>query len=141
MAELTVGKPGDVVTGADVNIFRAELVVQLGSDSIGFGYLLGLKALPLQHVHKIGVATKVELIGSLKLDATVSEQSGKHPMGNSGTHLGFDIIPNNRKSLFGKASLPVFFPGDKYRNAVDKSAAGFQHLLHIPLGRFFTTHG
>ena len=50
-----------------------------------------------------------------------------------------DLIssPITGRPFFSKRAAPVFFAGDEDRNAIDKPAAGFQHLLDIPLGGFF----
>ncbi len=62
-------------------------------------------------------------------------------MGNSGPYLALDIVADYRQSPPTESVLPVFFLGDKYRNAIDKATSCGQYLLDIPLSGFFASHG
>ncbi|MBA7644817.1 hypothetical protein ES703_52564 [subsurface metagenome] len=46
MAKLTVGQPGDIITGTNMDITGVKLIIQLGGHSASFRYLLRLKAFP-----------------------------------------------------------------------------------------------
>ncbi len=51
--------------------------------------------------------------------------------------LRLDIVADDRQPFLSEPLLPVRLAGDKDRNAVHQTAAGFEDLLDIPLGRFF----
>ncbi|MBA7716336.1 hypothetical protein ES703_125406 [subsurface metagenome] len=140
MAKLAVSQPRNIITGTHVNITGVKLVIQLRGNGASFRYLLRLKAFPLQHIKEVGVTAKVQLIGSLQLNAAVSKQPGKHPMNNSCPHLRFYIISNNWKPTFSEALLPILLSGNKNWDTVNKTTTSCQHLLNIPLGCLLTTH-
>ena len=60
-------------------------------------------------------------------------------MGDGCADLALDVVADDRQAAFGETLLPVGLGGDEDRDAVDKTAAGFQYLFHVPLGGFFRT--
>ena len=48
--------------------------------------------------------------------------------------MRFDIIADHRQAPLLEPFLPVIFPRDKDRDAIDKAAAGLENLFDIPLG-------
>ena len=52
-----------------MHIVGAQFIRQLGSDRVGFGDLFRFEAFAFEHVVKIGVAAKVQLIGALEFHA------------------------------------------------------------------------
>ena len=54
-----------------MNIIGVNFIVQLRGDGIGFRNLLGFESFTFQHIEKIGIATKVQLISPFQFDATV----------------------------------------------------------------------
>lgn len=123
-----------------MDISWGKLIIQLRRNCVGLGYLLRLQALSLQHVVEVCVTSKIQLIGSLQFNPSLTEQPGKYPMGDSSANLRLDIITDYRQPFFGKTFLPVLFPGDEDGDAVNQAATGAEDLLHIPLGGFLTAN-
>ena len=65
-----------------MHLVTAHRVSKLAGDSLGFGNFLRLEALSLEHVEEIGIPAKVELIGPIQFDATLSKKVSKHAMNN-----------------------------------------------------------
>ena len=77
VAPFLIFQPRHVITGADMDIFRAHIVGQHAGNSLGLGNLLGFQPLALQHVHEIGVAAEIELVAAVQAHAAVDEQAGQ----------------------------------------------------------------
>ena len=57
-------------------------------------------------------------------------------MDDRGSNLGFDVVADDRHAGAPEAVGPVLLAGDEDGDAVDEAAAGLEHLLDVPLGRF-----
>ena len=51
------------------------------------GDFFGFQAFALEHVVKVGVAAKIELIRFGEFDAAFAEQAGEHAVGDGGANL------------------------------------------------------
>ena len=71
----------------------------------------------------------------------LAHEAGEHPVDDGGAHLGLDVVADDRQAALDEPLLPVLLPGDEDRDAVDQGAAGFQDLLHVPLGGHLAAHG
>ena len=98
---------------------------------VRLGDLLALQALAFQHVHEIGVAAEVELVGAVDAHAAILEQPGQHPMGDGGAHLALDVVADDGQPGFLEAPAPGRVLGDEHRDAVDEAGPGRQRLLGV----------
>ena len=110
---------------------------ELGGDSLRLGYLLRFQALALEHVHEIGVTTKIKLIGAIQPHAAIAEKIRQDTMGDRRADLRFDVVANNRQTGFLETPLPVRLRGDENRDAIDETTPRLKDLLDIPLRRRF----
>src|SRR5690606_35335665 len=108
---------------------------------LGLGGALGRQPLPVEHVHKVGVTTGVELIGPLQAYTATGEQVCQHPVSNGCTQLGLDIVANQRNAALGEALLPGRVTGNKDRNTVDEGNSRLQGTLGIEPRGFLSTYG
>ena len=76
VAPLPVFQPWDVIAGAHVDIFFTQVVVELRGDGSGFANFLRFEAGAFQHVVKVCVAAKVELVGAQEFHAAFAEEVG-----------------------------------------------------------------
>ena len=128
-----------MVGRADVYVVGLDLLLQLRLHGSGLRDLLGYKAVSLKHVEEVRVATKVELVGAVKLHAAVFKQTGEHAMNDGRPDLGLDVIADDRHAAILEPFLPVRLTGDEHGDAVDEADAGRKCLLYIPLGGVFGT--
>ena len=91
-----------------MDIFRVQLVGQHAGDCTGLGDLLGFQSFAFEHVHEIGVAAEIELVGVVKPHTAVDKQAGQHAVQNGGAHLALDVIADNRQTALAEALAPVF---------------------------------
>ena len=117
-----------------MDILFVQLVGQHAGDRTSLGDLFGLQALTFEHVHEIGVAAEVELVGVVELHAAVDEETGEGAVEDGGAHLALDVITDDGQVALHKTAGPVFRTGDENRDGVDHTTAGIQDLLDIPLG-------
>ncbi len=103
VAPLAVSQPGHVIAGTDVHVFRRQRIGQHGGDGAGLGNLLGFQAVAFEHVHEIGVAAKVELVGVVQFNAAVNEQAGQHAVQDGGAHLALDVVADDGQILLDEA--------------------------------------
>ena len=73
--DLIVVLPWHVVRGAYVNVTTCQSFIELTLHRLSFGYFLRMETFTLQHIQKVGVATGIELVGSLKTDAPVRKKT------------------------------------------------------------------
>lgn len=78
-----------------MDVFIAQTPGGYGLNSLCLGYFLGGKATAAEHVEEIGVATGIELISTLQLDATFLEQIGQRAANDGCAHLGLDVITDD----------------------------------------------
>ena len=90
-----------------MHLVTAHRVSKLAGDSLGFGDFLRLEALSLEHVEEIGIPAKVELIGPIQFDATLSKKVSKHAMNNRRADLRFDVIAEERQAPLSETLLPL----------------------------------
>ena len=67
----------------------------LAGHGIGLGYFLALQPFALKHVHEVGVATEVELVGAVDANTSVFEQAGEHAVGDGCPNLALDVVADN----------------------------------------------
>ncbi len=87
--------PRHIITGTNMDVFIAQTPGGYGLNSLCLGYFLGGKATAAEHVEEIGVATGIELISTLQLDATFLEQIGQRAVNDGCAHLGLDVITDD----------------------------------------------
>jgi len=141
VAPFAVRQPGHVIAGADMHIIGIQFVGQHGGDGAGLGDLLGFKTFAFEHVHEIGVAAEIELIGVIEQHAAIHEEAGDHAVQNGGAKLTLDVVADDRQTGIQKALAPIFRGGDEDGDGVDHADAGFEDLFDIPLGGHFRTDG
>ena len=71
-------------------------------DRAGLGDFLGFQAFALEHVHEIGVAAEVQLVGVIQAHPAVDEQAGQDAVEDGGAHLALDIIADDGQPALGK---------------------------------------
>ena len=62
-------------------------------------------------------------------------------MNDGGSNLRLDVVPNNGQAGIGESLLPIWFPRNEDRHAVDDGDAGRKGLLHVPLCCHLTADG
>ena len=117
--------------------FGIQPLVELRLDRFGLGELLRLQAPAFQHVEEIGVATGVELIGTLQADAAIGEQASEAAMNDGGADLALDIVADDGESRIGKFLRPFRIGSDEDRYAIDHRYAGIEAGLRVVLDRLF----
>ena len=140
-AQLVVLLPGNIVRGANVDILVLKTGGQHGLHRFGLGRLLAAQTLTVQHVHKVGVAAGVQLIGALHIDAARAKQAGQHAVDDGGADLSLDVVTDDGDALFGEFAFPLGAAGDEHRHAVDHGDAGFQRAFHVELGGVLAADG
>src|SRR5450759_1402500 len=135
VSPLAVRQPGDVVRGADMDRAAVHLVVELRDDRVGLGYLLGLKALALEHVLEVHVAADVQLAGPLERDAPVVEEPRQHAVHDRRSDLALDVVAYDGKPRAAELALPHLFLRDEDRDAVDHAATGLEGLADVEARR------
>ena len=132
---LAVGQPRHVVGRADVDVLRAEVVVEHRRDRVRLRDLLRLEALALEHVQEVGVAADVQLHRLVEMHAALAEERREHAVGDRGADLRLDVVADDRHAGLLEALVPVVLARDEDRHAVHHRAAGRHDLLGVPLGR------
>ncbi len=72
VAPFAIGQPGHVVAWTNVDIAFGQFVRQHAGDGAGLGNLLGFQAFAFEHVHEIGVAAEIKLVGVIEAHAAVN---------------------------------------------------------------------
>ena len=129
-----------MVAGADVDGVGVGFLFHLAGHRAGLGNLFRHQPVALQHIQKVGVAAKVQLIGVVNLGAPIFHQPRQHPVHDGCAYLRLDVVADDGHAALFKAAAPVVFPGDEHRNAVNHGAARVQNLLHVPFGRHLAAH-
>src|SRR5439155_25845723 len=137
IAKFPIGEPRHIIAGADVRVITGKRHVQLADDSVGFGDFFRFQPFALEHVHEIGVAAKIQLVGAIQAHAPLAKEIGQYAMGDGGAHLRFDVVADDGQPAVGKALLPVRLGSDEDRDAINKCAARFEHLFDVPFGGHF----
>ena len=119
-----------------MHVAGGHLILDLRGDGVGLADLLRLQTLPLEHVVEVGVAAEIELVGPVDLHTAVAEQAREHTMDNCCADLGLDVVADDRRAGAAEPIGPVLLAGNEDGDAVDESAAGLEHLLDVPFGRF-----
>jgi DNA-binding transcriptional ArsR family regulator len=123
-----------------MDVVVVDVVVDHRGDCVGLADLLGLQALPLEHVQEVRVAAEVELIRPVDADPAVHEQARQHAVGDGRPDLALDVVADDREPFLGEPTLPVRLTSDEDRDRVDEPDAGLEGLLDVPLGRLFAAH-
>ena len=76
-----------------------------------FGNFFGPQPALVEHVQKIRVAARVQLIGPVDFDAPVDEKLRQGPVQDGGPQLGFDVIADRREFPARQTAAPI--PGRK----------------------------
>ena len=121
---LAVGQPRHVVGRADVDVARAEVVVEHRGDRVRLRDLLRLEPLALEHVEEVGVAADVQLHRLVEVHAALAEERGEHAVRDRGADLRLDVVADDRHAGLLEAALPVRLARDEDRHAVHHRAAG-----------------
>ena len=116
---------------------RERGILQVRSNSLSLGDLLGFQTVAVQHVFKIHVAADIELHGALEAHAAVFKELGHHAVGNRCADLGLDVITNNRNASVGELLSPLRIGGNKDWQGIDESTASIDSCLGVELIRFF----
>ena len=122
--DLVVILPGDIIGRTDVDILRLQRNTQLGLNRFGFGDPFVLQPIPVEHVEKIGIATRIDLVGSVQPHPAVFKEFCQDPMDDGRAHLGFDIVSDGRDSFLFKPFRPPRLGDDETGHAVDEADAG-----------------
>jgi hypothetical protein len=86
-----------------VNVVAARAwSVDLAGDGLRLGNLFRFEALAFEHVHEIGVAAEIELIGAIEPHAAFAEQIGENAMRDGGADLRFDVVADDRQPRSSK---------------------------------------
>src|SRR5216684_5607346 len=104
-----------------MDVVRADVVVELRGHGASLRDLLRHQPIALQHVQEVGVATEVELVGALELDAAIAEEPCEDAMDDGRADLRLDVVTDDRQLLLFEALLPVGLAGDEDRDAVDEA--------------------
>ena len=99
VAPLAVLEPRHMVRRTDMDVVGVELVVEHRGDGVRLADLLGLEALPLEHVEEVGVAAEVELVCPVEPHAPVHEQPGEDAMADGRAHLALDVVADDGQPL------------------------------------------
>ena len=102
-AELAVIQPGHIIRRADMHITRLQLVGHHAGHRASLGDLLGFQAFAFEHVHEVGVAAEVELVGMVQMHAAVNEEAGQHAVHNGGAYLALNVIADDGQVPFREA--------------------------------------
>ncbi len=113
---------------------------ELAGNGAGLRGLLRFQPVALQHVHEIGVAAEIELIGAVHPRAPLAEQAGERAVKDRGADLGFHVIADQRQAFRLETRPPLGVGSDEHGNAVDEGAAGGEGLLGIPPRRLLRPH-
>jgi hypothetical protein len=82
----------------------------------------------------------IELTRPLQPDAALPEEPRHDAVDDRRSHLGLDVVADDRKLLLLEPPLPVLLARDEHRDRVHERASGFQDLLHVPLRSLFAPH-
>src|SRR5690625_54385 len=134
-------QPGNVVGGTDVDVVVGEFGLQIGGDGLGFGDLFGLQPVAFQHVFEVHVPTNVELVGAIHGDSAGFKEGGQCAVGNGGTNLGLNVVPDDGHTGVSKFLGPGVIGSDEHRQGIDECDPGINGGLSVVLGCFFGADG
>src|SRR6516164_4161309 len=72
IGKLAVAEPGHVIARPDVDVLVRQRYIELAVDGARLGNLLRGQPLAFEHVEKIGIPAKVQLIGAVKTHAALA---------------------------------------------------------------------
>ena len=108
VAPLAIGQPRDIIRGANVNVVLADIVGDHAGDCAGLGDFFAFQPFALEHVHKVGVAAEVKLVGAVNADAAINEKAGQNTVQDGGANLALDVIAQDGQAGFFEALSPIF---------------------------------
>ena len=120
-----------------MHVLLGERIVEHARHCVRLADLLRFESLSLEHVEEVGVPTEVQLVRPIEAHAAVHEEAREDPMGDRRADLGLYVIADDGQALLREPPLPIGFPRDEHRNAVDEGATGLERLLDVPLGGLF----
>ena len=127
-------------------LLLAEVVLERRLDRVRLRDLLRLQPLPLEHVHEVGVAAEVELVGAVELDAALAEERRQDAVRDRRADLRLDVVADDRQAGVLEPLLPVGLARDEdgMQFTIAQPASRICSAYHFvaasePTGRKLTT--
>src|SRR5439155_4039343 len=135
--DFVVELPRNVIARADVNVFIGQTLVHDRLDGFSLGSFLRGQPGPAEHVQKIGVATGVELISALDLDAAFPEKIDNGAVKHGRAELRFNVVSNDRQIFVRKTFRPNRIASNENGDVVNERDASFERATGVKLDCFF----